>query len=73
MVEAVAGAWRVAFDKTGTLTEGAPVVTDVFGLAAPPFLSRSRRAPADSAEAVAAGAEITIAQGQPMSRRARPR
>ncbi len=39
---------------------------------APPLTSRPRRAPADSPAAIAAGVEMTSAQGQPISRIARP-
>ena len=42
-------------------------------ITAPPFISSPRRAPADSAEAMEAGTEITSAQGQPISSSARPR
>ena len=42
-------------------------------ITAPPFISKPRRAPVDSAEAIEAGTEMTSAQGQPMSRSASPR
>ncbi len=41
--------------------------------AAPPLTSKPRRAPADNADATAAGTEITRAQGQAISSTARPR
>ena len=41
--------------------------------AAPPLISSPRRAPAASPDAIAAGVEITSAQGQAISRDASPR
>ncbi len=75
----------VAPNGTTSVTCGRPcvsvpvlskVTTSTFAAAsitAPPFIKRPRRAPVDIAEAMEAGTEMTSAQGQPISSRARPR
>jgi len=42
-------------------------------MTAPPFIKSPRRAPADNAEAMEAGTEMTRAQGQPISKSASAR
>ncbi|MNL22107.1 hypothetical protein D3C87_1434340 [compost metagenome] len=54
------------------LSKAAAVILPTFSRTAPPFKSRPRRAPAERLAAIAAGVEITNAQGQPINRIASP-
>ena len=54
------------------LSIAATVILPTVSRTAPPFMSRPRRAPAESAEAMAAGVDMTRAHGHPISRTARP-
>ena len=55
------------------LSKATFVTFAVASITAPPFINSPRRAPADKDEAMEAGTEMTSAQGQPISSRARPR
>ncbi len=54
------------------LSKQAVVILPIVSRTAPPFNRSPRRAPAESEAAIAAGVEITSAQGQPISKMARP-
>ena len=55
------------------LSKATWVVRAAASITAPPFINSPLRAPADNAEAIAAGTEIASAQGQPINSSARPR
>ena len=65
-----AGAPRVSVP---VLSKATSVVAAAVSMTAPPFTSKPRRVPADRAEAMDAGTEMTSAQGQPIRSSARPR
>ena len=58
--------------KVPVLSKAIAVILPSVSSTAPPFISRPRRAPADRPAAMAAGVDMTRAQGQPISSTARP-
>ena len=62
----------LALGQRAGLVERHGVIWPSLSSTAPPLSSSPRRAPAERPAAIAAGVEMTSAQGQPISRMARP-